>query len=351
MLEKIKEFLLELVSIDTSEGEDAGIYYVEDRFRELGINNIALQYIDDKALNLIINDIEKPDLLIATHIDTIPPRIPLMVLGSDKIKGTGAIDAKGSIAAIYALFLRNIKLPSKVSIAIFSGEETTSSGCYKYLDNHNPQNVLVMEPTDLNLALGSYGYVEVDVFSYGYGRHPDLFSNLEDYEEKEDPVRKIIKFLTHIDSIAKTFNTRYSITKFEAKGDVYSTPSMGIATLNILVPPGVAVLDIIRNTLRESEKIEGIEVKINDYWESYTLNAEKFMQVLVESYIEAFREKPRNYVMKGWTDASLFTKRGIPSSIFGPGKPELAHTVDEVIDIRDIMRASDFLERLIEKFR
>ncbi len=351
MLEKIKEFLLEIVSIDTSDGEDAGIYYVEERFKEIGVNNITLQYIDDKALNLIVNDIEKPDLLIATHIDTIPPRIPLMMLGNGKIKGTGAIDAKGSVAAIYALFLKNFRLPNNVSIAIFSGEETTSSGCYKYLDNHRPQNVLVMEPTDLNLALGSYGYVEVDVFSYGYGRHPDLFSNLEDYEEKEDPVRKIIKFLSYIDSITKTFNTRYSITRFEAKGDIYSTPSLGMTTLNILVPPGVDVLEIIRGILRESAKVEGLKVKINDYWGSFTLEDESFKNILTETYTKTFQEKPRHYIMKGWTDASLFAKRGIPSSIFGPGKPELAHTVDEVIDTHDIMKAADFLEKLIEKFR
>jgi succinyl-diaminopimelate desuccinylase len=49
----------------------------------------------------------------------------------------------------------------------------------------------------------------------------------------------------------------------------------------------------------------------------------------------------------GWTDVSRFAALGIPALNFGPGDPNLAHTVDEHVDTRKITAAAAQLRRFL----
>jgi succinyl-diaminopimelate desuccinylase len=49
----------------------------------------------------------------------------------------------------------------------------------------------------------------------------------------------------------------------------------------------------------------------------------------------------------GWTDVARFAALGIPAVNFGPGDPNMAHRVDERVDVAQITAATDMLRRYL----
>jgi acetylornithine deacetylase len=51
-----------------------------------------------------------------------------------------------------------------------------------------------------------------------------------------------------------------------------------------------------------------------------------------------------------YCDASVLSRGGIPSVVFGPGDIAQAHTSDEWIEVRELERAKDVLLKFLRSF-
>jgi len=167
-------------------------------------------------------DGETPDIVLSTHMDTVPPFI-----GSSEddefIYGRGSCDAKGIIAAQVAAAEQLREAGVKVGVLFVVGEERDSAGAK--VANLNPKGSRFLingEPTDNRLALASKGALRAAIRASGkmaHSAYPEL---------GESAINKLIEALYRILQIKLPVN-----------------PAVGASTLNVGVIAGGRAPNVI----------------------------------------------------------------------------------------------------------
>src|ERR1700693_5624145 len=117
--------------------------------------------------NLYASYGEQPDVVLSTHMDTVPPFIPSR---EDDLflYGRGACDAKGIIAAQWAAAERLREAGVAAALLFVVGEERDSAGAREANLHPKGSRFLINgEPTDNPLALASKGALRAAVRGRG----------------------------------------------------------------------------------------------------------------------------------------------------------------------------------------
>ncbi|KAE8370147.1 major facilitator superfamily domain-containing protein [Aspergillus caelatus] len=186
-----------------------------------------------------------PDVLVTSHIDTVPPFIPYSLhapasaTGSFNrtdlvIGGRGTVDAKASVAAIVFAALETLAENPHASIGLLFdvGEENSGVGM-KYFSNSelNPtpptyHTVIFGEPTELNLVAAHKGTLGFKLVAEGKAAHsgyPWL---------GQSAISSLVPVLAHLDTLQDIP---------PEKGGLLRSETLGKSTLNIgLVHGGIA---------------------------------------------------------------------------------------------------------------
>ena len=352
-IETVRKLLLDLLQIQTpSKIEEPGIMYLKSLLKDHGVDNIKTYYISDRSYNLVVNEAAEPDIVFMAHIDTIPIIIPKPSVEDNFIvKGTGAVDTKGSIVAIlYTIFtLENI--PKNVSFVIVSQEETTGAGSHKYLENHSPKYGVILEPTNLKVANTHFGSLVMHLKVDGDYFHPDFFHLEKEYRER-DAFLRFRKILNKLDEFSKAKGLNMSILKIETVGSDYFRPLQVDINLEIQIPPNEKSIDVYNDFLAFFKEYENyLNITITDIYEPYTLDDKEFLKRISAAYKSVFRTDCKFVKYHAWTDALHMHGFGVKTVVFGPGDPKLAHTMNEQVDVRDVVKAGKFILGLIENFQ
>src|SRR5580692_9992114 len=168
--------LVDIESVTYNEGA-VGVY-LDGLLRERGfaVERMAVPRPENsrftgERFNLYAGSGERPDVVLSTHMDTVPPFIPS---SEDDLflYGRGACDAKGIIAAQWAAAERLREAGVAAALLFVVGEERDSAGAREA--NRHPKGSRFLingEPTDNRLALASKGSLRAEVRARGTMAH------------------------------------------------------------------------------------------------------------------------------------------------------------------------------------
>jgi acetylornithine deacetylase len=323
---------------------DAG---VDPRIDEAG--NVRATRGDGDGTHLVLN----------THIDTVPPHVPYEREG-DIVRGRGACDAKGPLAALVGAFLRADTGDGRVTLAITPDEETVQTGAAHLRETLSADAYVVGEPTGLDVCTAARGQFEGTVRIEGVAAHA------ADPDDGANAIRASAPILQAMES--------YDETVGPAAHDQLGRPTLSPT----LVDGGEAVNQIPAEctitfdrrsvppenpeTFREQLQAHlepwlpddmAVEVSLADretaFLEAFATPADA---KVVETLQDAGAGQTRTFGAA--TEASYFAADA-PTVVFGPGvladdDGAVAHADREYVDRGEVQRAATVLEETVESF-
>jgi acetylornithine deacetylase len=270
----------------------------------------------------------RPELVLSTHMDTVPPFIPSSETG-ERIYGRGSCDAKGIIAAQVAasekLQLRGIH----VGLLFLVGEERDSQGAQ--VANRQPRGSKFLingEPTENRLAVASKGTLRVELVASGrmaHSAYPEL---------GESAIEKLLDALENVRKVRLPDN-----------------PKAGPCTMNIGLIEGGRAPNVIPDyaCAHLLYRLVGPTDELRRQITSAAAGKAQAKFILEIPYIE-FATVPgiETMVAAFTTDIPALTAWGKPLLV-GPGSIHVAHTEGEHIEKQQLLEAIDLYATIAGK--
>jgi acetylornithine deacetylase len=267
----------------------------------------------------------RPELVLSTHMDTVPPFIPSSET-PDRIYGRGSCDAKGIIVAQIAAAERLKTEGIHVGLLYLVGEERDSQGAQ--IANEHPRgskHIINGEPTDNRIAVASKGTLRIELVANGkmaHSAYPEL---------GESAIEKLLDALENLRKVRLPMH-----------------PKAGPSTMNIGLIEGGRAPNVIPDRavahllIRLVGPTEGLRKQIaaatGDKAEANFILEIPFMELSpvpgIETMVAAFT-----------TDLPALTNWGKPVLV-GPGSIHVAHTEGEYIEKKQLLDAVDLYARV-----
>ena len=334
--------LQELILIESDLHSDlqSVVRYVADRLSSIGMD---VSILNSDTFPVLTASYGEEGILFSGHLDTVPigsgwSRDQSEII-DNKIYGRGSADMKGGCAAILecAEHLVNEKIP--FSICFTTDEEEQMYGAEVLAKSELVKNapaIIICEPTSVKLVHKEKGFFRFNLVTNGTSAHASQPWLGRDAILKMHYCIDRLLDLVEASSQKKT-GTSMCITTIHG-GDKNNVVT-DICTVEIDVryqPPTTYhdVQDLIVNRLR-GESYELTSELILDAFESNM--KDPLAKELIEFLNSEVVDMP--YV----TEAPYFAKVNPRVFICGPGDPQMAHVVDEFVEIEELEGAYDML--------
>jgi acetylornithine deacetylase len=273
----------------------------------------------------------KPDVVLSTHIDTVPPFLPARE-DEEFIYGRGACDAKGILASQLVAAERLVgERVTNFGLLFLVGEETTSDGA-REANLHPPGSRFIIngEPTENKLVVGSKGNLRLDIRSKGKMAH-SAYPHLG-----ESAIDKLLDVLV-------------DLRKLPLPHD----PFLGSATLNIGVISGGRAANVVPDqataqigirTVNGSDEIRrNISAVVDGRCEfEFVRDTPPLRMEKLDGY--------ETDVVAFTTDLPKLTRWGRPV-LLGPGSISVAHTEHECVRKAELVKAVELYCRLVRELK
>lgn len=280
-------------------------------------------------------------LMLNGHLDTVghagmeEPLDPRIADG--RLYGRGSYDMKGALAAILVAATTAGELRGDLVLTLVADEELGSIGTEAVLERVRADAAIVVEPTELQLAVAHRGFVAFEIETAGVAAHGSRSDLGVDAIARMGPV------LVALDELHTRLqeNVRHPLvghasvhaSLISGGQELSSYPARCVLTGERRTLPGETLADVER----ELRPVAGdAELRIGPHREPY----------------EAARDHPFVDVVGRaagttdhvgalfWTDAALVAAAGIPTVLFGPCGAG-AHAEEEWVDLASLERVHD----------
>lgn len=334
MKEEILNWLRKLISIPSPSGEEGRLgKEIGEFLKKIGFK-VEFQEVFPARENVIGRRGES-GLLLCTHLDTIPPfdhPTPYELrIEYDKAIGRGAVDTKGQLASLLVA-LSHSSAPCQVALTVDEEKEGRGSAILKV----EAENAIVLEPTDLQIAISQAGALEYELEIRGKSAH----SATPEYGENA-----ILKAIS-------LFNELYSLSFMRATHPLFPPPSINLALIEggvepTVVPPLCKMqidIQILPSVNIEEAKKEvedffvsrGVSFSLLDIAPPYELKEMPKVGRLLDKFLKKEGRESAPVGMRSWTDAENLYRKGIPSIVYGAGELGIAHSAREWVRLDDL---------------
>lgn len=377
----VTDFARELIAIPSTTGNEVQVIErIKKEMEQIGFDNIQI----DSMGNLLgkIGSGEKI-LAIDGHVDTVEVGDPQSweydpfegKLKNDIIFGRGACDQKGGLASIIytGSIIKDIGIPENITLYVVASvqEEIYEGLNWQYIikeDKLIPDAVILSEPSNLNIAIGHRGRVDVKVHTTGISSHgaaPELGKNA---------IYKIAPIVLDIEKM----DSKLKVDPIFGKGNVSVTdirstsPSINATadSSTIHVDRRLTLEDSEESVLNEIKSLNSVKrVKAEVYIPEHIYQGQNgfafpvkafypswYMEEshsLVQTAIKAFKtqfEKDHELYYWRFSTNGAATKGifDIPTIGFGPGNDKFAHTTEDQVPIEHLVKAMEFYTQFVK---
>jgi acetylornithine deacetylase len=272
----------------------------------------------------------RPIVTLSTHMDTVPPFFPSSE-DEELVRGRGACDAKGIIAAIICAAEQLLAAGTRDFALLFVvGEEKDSLGALCAAENSRGSKFVINgEPTENKLALGSKGALRYVLSTRGrlaHSAYPEL---------GDSAIEKLLDLLAEI---------RKSPLPHDA---LLGKATLNIGTLSGGRAPNViadeASADLMFRTVGDPEPIRAAMRAI--------VTGRGELQEMLHTpalHLEALEEFETT-VVAYTTDIPNFAGAWGRPFLIGPGSIHVAHTAEERISKQQLLDAIAIYARMTQR--
>jgi succinyl-diaminopimelate desuccinylase len=359
--------LVRIPSVNPPGDVREAIAYCEKPLATAGFETTIVSMVDEMpSLIATIGNDDGPTLGFNAHVDVVPigersawthdPFGAEIVDG--RIYGRGAGDDKASVTAqiMAALALARSGLPLKGRLVVNEVADEESGGFHgaKYVtenDFFTPDFMIVGEQTMNEVALGEKGASPTVIEVRGRTAHGALpWEGANAIEAMAEIIVALRREYWPV--IAERTNSYFhpssaSVNLFT--GGVKTNVVPDYAEIYVdrrLVPgeePRTVIAEIDAIVQRVIGEFPGCTARAYEKWTGSVATATDEASTLVQAMVGANRRLGLSTSLRGFsmaTDGRFWAHQGIPTIIYGPGDPNLAHIPDEWVGVDEVIQAT-----------
>jgi succinyl-diaminopimelate desuccinylase len=350
LAQRLAERTLELVAVPSVSRQELAL---AQRVAALMPPQLELRHAHDHALLYRTPRRDRPLVILAGHLDTVPPQdnLPGRLEGGEVV-GLGACDMKSGLAVMIEL-ARWIaddqpELAFDAGFLFFPREELPAEhSALPAIFERAPEVleaelVIMLEPTANAIQAGCLGNLNADLVFEGESAHaarPWLGVNA--IHRAVEGLQPLLAFQPReVEVEDLTFVEVLSVTRIEG-GVAYNViPDRCVAGLNFRYAPGTSPAEAERRLRAIVGGGGRLEPTGNSPSGSVAASA-PLVRRLRESGDLALEPK------QAWTPVAEFSAQGLDAVNFGPGDPRYAHRADERVAVAELERCLAVLQRFL----